>query len=93
MLLLFGAANRDPTHYPEADRFLTDRDPSDHLSFGSGIHHCLGANLARLEARAVLEAMIERVHSLAFVGEARWLPNPNLRGLERLPLRLNPSHL
>jgi cytochrome P450 len=56
---LFGAANRDPAHFDEPDRFDVGRAATPHLSFGRGIHHCLGANLARLEARAAIGALLD----------------------------------
>jgi cytochrome P450 len=58
---MIGAANRDPAHFADPDRFDIDRgNASDHLSFGSGAHYCLGAALARAEVRAVLSALLER---------------------------------
>jgi cytochrome P450 len=89
VLLLFGAANRDPRHYPDPDRFLVDRNPTDHLGFGSGIHFCLGAHLARLEAAVVLRELAGRVSGLTPVGAPEWIENPSLRGLARLPLELH----
>ncbi len=91
VLLLFGCANRDPRHYPEPDRFLVERNPADHLGFGSGIHYCLGAHLARLEAVVVLRELAGRVEAIGPAGEPEWSGNPSLRGLARLPLRLPPN--
>jgi beta-dihydromenaquinone-9 omega-hydroxylase len=88
VLLLFGAANRDPRKYPDPDRFDVERNPSDHVAFGSGIHYCLGAHLARLEAAVVLRELIERVERIELAGEPVWRDNPSLRGLARLPVRL-----
>jgi beta-dihydromenaquinone-9 omega-hydroxylase len=88
VLLLFGAANRDPRKYGEPDRFLVDRNPSDHLAFGAGIHFCLGAHLARMEAVAVLEELVPKASALEVAGEPVWRRNPNLRGLDFLPLKL-----
>ena len=58
VLLLLGAANRDERKFPEPDRFEVARNPQDHVGFGYGIHYCLGAPLARLEGRIVLESLL-----------------------------------
>ena len=55
---VLAAANRDPAHFADADRFDVGRDPNPHLSFSRGSHHCLGASLARLEARAAIGALL-----------------------------------
>ena len=86
VMLIFGAANRDPTHYPEPDTYRVDRDPTDHLAFGSGIHRCLGAGLAELEGRIVLEQLLERTEVLEQAGEIVRTTSPTLRGAVRLPL-------
>jgi hypothetical protein len=59
--MLFGSANRDERKWTDPERFDISRKPSDHLGFGFGIHACVGMNLARLEMRCLLEAMIPRV--------------------------------
>jgi cytochrome P450 len=60
VVLLQAAANRDGDHYPDADRFLVERNPRDHVGFGLGIHFCLGTHLARLETRIVVEELLAR---------------------------------
>jgi cytochrome P450 len=60
MLLLFGAANRDPRRYTDPDKFNIRRDNISHITFGKGVHYCLGANLARLEGRVALDEILNR---------------------------------
>jgi beta-dihydromenaquinone-9 omega-hydroxylase len=91
VLLLFGAANRDRRHYDDPDRFDPERATADHVGFGSGIHLCLGAHLARLEGRAVLTRLLERVQRLEPAGEPVRGTNPALRGMARLPMTLVPA--
>jgi cytochrome P450 len=88
VLLLFGAANRDPRVYAEPDRYVVDRAPSNHLGFGAGIHYCLGAHLARVEARVALEEVLDRVAEIELAGPVAWRSNPSVHGPGRLPLRL-----
>jgi cytochrome P450 len=89
VLLLFGAANRDPREFEDPDRFALDRRPGEHLAFGTGIHFCLGAQLARLEARVVLEELVERAAGIELAGPVAWRNNPTVHGPSRLPLRLS----
>ncbi|MQA96842.1 MAG: cytochrome P450 [Streptosporangiales bacterium] len=88
VLLLYAAANRDPRHFPEPDVFDLDRRPGDHLAFGSGIHFCLGAHLARLETRVALERLLPRAGTLELAGEPARTANPTLRGFVKLPLHV-----
>ena len=88
VLLLYGAANRDPRRYSDPEAFRMDRGTADHLGFGSGIHLCLGAHLARLEAAAVLGELVRRVRGLEPAGEPVRGTNPILRGMAKLPLTL-----
>ena len=88
VMLSFGAANHDPARWPEPGRVDLDRDASDHLAFGSGIHFCLGSHLARLEAAVVLEQLVERVREVRPAGPVAWTPNVALRQLARVPVRL-----
>jgi len=83
--ILLGAGNRDPRHYEDPDSFLVERNPVDHLSFGYGPHGCAGQGLARLEAHAVIEALVSRVHRLV-VGEEVRVPSNITRSIERLPV-------
>lgn len=83
--VLFGAGNRDPRHYGNADSFLVERNPVDHLSFGYGPHGCAGQGLARLEAHAVIEALSRRVQRLVVGPEVR-VPSNTTRSIEELPV-------
>lgn len=89
--LVMGSANRDERHYPEADRFLLDRDrTSDHHSFGHGIHFCIGAPLGRLEARYALRGMLrrfKRIRHAAGCANERTYSNM-LRGFHHLWLEI-----
>lgn len=91
VLLLFGAANRDPDQYAEPDVFRIERNPTDHLAFGAGIHRCLGSSLARLEATLLLRLLVERTTELRLTGTPVRTVNPSLRGLQRLPIQLVPA--
>ncbi|QCH26026.1 cytochrome P450 [Mycobacteroides salmoniphilum] len=88
--LLWGAANRDPRAFDDPDRFLAARPVSQHVAFGSGIHLCLGAGLARMEGQAVLRELVTRVDRIEIDGTPRWTTNSSLRGLEELRVRLAP---
>jgi cytochrome P450 len=86
VLLLFGSANRDDRHYPDADTFIGSRNPIDHLAFGKGIHFCLGAHLARLELTVLLRTLLTRLRRFLPDGEVVRVPNPIARGVHRLPV-------
>ncbi|NBE51839.1 cytochrome P450 family protein [Streptomyces boluensis] len=91
VVISLASANRDPARFPDPERFDIHRDPAltrSHLTFGHGIHHCLGAPLARLEANLALRALLDRFPDLAIDGDPApdWRPSL-LRGLSRLPLR------
>ena len=85
--LLFGSANRDPAAFDRPDTLDLARDPNPHLSFGAGIHFCLGAPLARMEAQIALEAIVRRMPGLALVEEPVWKEGYIIRGLEALQVR------
>lgn len=88
LALLFASANRDPAQFDRADELVLDRNPNPHVTFGAGIHFCLGAPLARLELAVLFRAMLERLPTLALVAEPTWKPRFVLRGLEALRVRL-----
>lgn len=88
VLIGLGAAGRDPGRFGEPDRFDIRRAGRGHLAFGHGIHHCLGAPLARMEARAALRGLLERCPRLALDGPpGPWTPGILIRGPRTLPLR------
>ncbi len=87
VLLVLGAANRDPEQFADPDRLDVGRTDVKHLSFGLGSHYCLGAPLARLEARIVFETLLRRMPELRLEDEdPQFRDNFNLRGLVKLPV-------
>jgi Cytochrome P450 len=88
VLLLYGSANRDERHWPDADRFDVRRETAGHMAFGHGIHHCLGAALARLETRIALEELLPVLGDYEIEKEhTRRVHSGNVRGFASLPLR------
>jgi pimeloyl-[acyl-carrier protein] synthase len=85
---VIASANRDPLYFPDPDRFDITRHPNRHLSFGRGIHFCLGAPLARAEARLAFEFLLREAPNIEF-GEDKFVRNGNtfFRGLNSLPVR------
>jgi pimeloyl-[acyl-carrier protein] synthase len=88
LLLLVGAANRDPRVFRDPDHFDIQRTPNHHLAFGEGPHYCLGAALARLEGRIAVEILLEKMPKLAMApgSQLRRQPNFSLRSWESLPI-------
>ncbi|MEU5258815.1 cytochrome P450 [Amycolatopsis sp. NPDC021455] len=86
VVVLNGAANRDPERFPDPDRFDITRDAGRGLFFGHGLHLCLGAALARLEMTVLLEQIGKRFPALRIAGEVQRRQNPSLRGMAALPL-------
>jgi cytochrome P450 len=84
---VIGAANRDPAQFTNPDEFDITREPNRHLAFGTGIHFCLGAPLARIEARVAFERLFAQLPNLRLVHDApAWIPSTRLRGLESLEI-------
>lgn len=86
VMILAGSANRDPRQYKDPDEFQLTRNPKDHLAFGAGIHLCLGAPLARLEARIVTEVLLRRTRGMRQRGEITRVDSFILRGVSRMPI-------
>jgi cytochrome P450 len=89
VVLLYASGNRDERVWETPDRFDVGREPKRHLAFGEGIHHCLGAPLARLEARIALEEILARAPDYELAGPIERLEAHVLRGIRRLPVRSN----
>jgi len=87
VLMLFMAANRDDVVFADPDRFDIGRDPNPHLAFGFGNHFCLGAALARLEARIVLDELAARFRAVEPAGPVERSPSSVIAGLRHAPLR------
>lgn len=85
------AANRDPRVFADPERFQVDRTPNRHLALGYGPHFCLGANLARMELRALFGDLLRRVGAVELTGPVERVPSAVLRGLRRLPVALRPA--
>lgn len=83
-----GSANRDPRRFTEPDSLLLARDPNPHLSFGHGVHFCLGAHLARLEIRVALEEVLRSVESFTLTAPPVWTRSNRHTGIRHLPVRL-----
>jgi cytochrome P450 family 144 len=89
LVLLWGAANRDPSHFDDANNFRLDRPGGKgHIAFGKGAHFCVGAALARLEARIVIGELLSRTSHIEASETGRWLPSLLVRRLERLTLNV-----
>ena len=91
VLPAISSADRDPAQFPDPDRLDLGRDTSGHVAFGHGVHYCLGAPLARMEAEVALGALLARFPEISLAvlpSELRWRPVSLMNGLESLPVRL-----
>ena len=92
VFIMLNAANRDPRAYPDPDRLDLDRDGLPHLSFGFGIHICLGFPLARTEGQVAIPALLARYRSLEPEGASpEWINSLVFRGMKALPVRVQPA--
>jgi vitamin D3 1,25-hydroxylase len=92
--LSLAAANRDPQRFPDSEELRVDRDASGHVAFGHGLHHCLGAQLARIEGQEAIGLLLARRPDIALAvdpGEVLHRRSPLIRGLRELPVELGPS--
>lgn len=88
VVLFLASANRDPAKFPDPDRFDVHRDTTGHLAFGHGLHFCLGAQLARLEAITAIDQLLDEVDGVELAGPVRWATTPSLQGPASLPVRI-----
>jgi cytochrome P450 len=89
VVMFYGSLNRDEDVFgADADSFRVDRDPNPHVAFGFGQHFCLGANLARLEARVMLEGLFARFPNVELDGEVQRLRSTMIHGIKHMPVRM-----
>lgn len=91
VILWYPSANRDEDHFPEPMTFDVGRTPNNHLAFGIGEHFCLGANLARLEIRAIFEEVVRRMPDMEFAGPVRRLRSNFINGVKEMRVRYSPT--
>jgi cytochrome P450 len=85
--LFFNSGNRDETVFPNADRFLVDRSPNQHIAFGRGPHFCVGHQLARMEMRALFSELLRRTENVELAGRVRRAHSTFISGVTSLPVR------
>jgi cytochrome P450 len=87
LALFFISANRDETVFYDSDAFLIERSPNPQIAFGSGVHFCLGHHLAKMEIRALLKEMLERLEHIELAGKPEWAISNFVGGVRSLPVR------
>jgi cytochrome P450 len=89
VVMMYGSANRDEEIFgPSAEEFQVTRNPNPHIAFGCGVHSCLGAQLARLEARIMFEELLNRYSRIELAGEVTRMRATTSPGVKRMPVRL-----
>ncbi len=92
VVMFYPSANRDEEHFPDASRFDIGRAPNDHVAFGGrGPHHCLGANLARMEIRVLYEEILDRIPDFELTTDPSRLRSNFICGIKHLPIRFTPT--
>ena len=89
--LCWGSANHDERRFEDPERFDIHRRNNRHLALGHGVHFCMGAHLARLEARVAFEELLARLPTYALADEPRWASSPWARAYQSVPIRFDPS--
>jgi cytochrome P450 len=86
VIVAIGAANRDALRFDDADELRVDRPATPHLGFGHGVHHCLGAALARMELQEALRVLLTRLPGLHLAGDVEWKSEMLVRGAVTMPV-------
>ncbi len=86
VVVALAAANRDPAHFPDPERFDIHRQDNNYISFGFGAHYCLGHALARLESTEIITTLLDRIPTIRSAGEAPWSDHQFFRTLQTLPV-------
>jgi cytochrome P450 len=90
--MFYPSADRDEAHFVDPDRFYVTRKPNLHLAFGgSGTHFCLGANLARVEAAALVSEVLSRMKNMEMAGPVERMPSTVINGIHSMPVRFTPA--
>jgi cytochrome P450 len=91
VVMYFGAANRDPAKFEQADRLDLSRKPNEHIAFGTGPHGCLGQHIARIEIDAMLMEVLTRMKDFRLKEPPRWLPSNFISGPQVMPVAFAPA--
>jgi cytochrome P450 len=91
VLLSYPSGNRDEEAFVDPFAFDVGRSPNKHLSFGFGVHYCLGAMLARMELKALFRELLPRLKSVELAGDPKWMKTIFVGGLKTLPIRYEVS--